>query len=82
MPSQVSSAKSATKAQKASRASGRNWLPRRRLVSVHGSVSSTSMQLSIAITPPSLLGTLRSTAYAKVRYHSGTIEGGVCIGAH
>jgi hypothetical protein len=66
-----------TRSQKANRKEGLNRAPRLRLVSEMGKISRISRPASIAITPRSLLGTDRRTAYQGRRYHSGTIEEGV-----
>lgn len=45
-----------------------------------GTKNSTRMEESSARTPPSLLGIERRIAYAKRKYHSGLIWGGVTSG--
>ena len=57
----ISRKKSATRIQKATRISGRNWLPRIRPVSRIGIARRMRRAPSIPITPSSLLGILRST---------------------
>lgn len=45
-----------------------------------GQTSKTKMDITRAITPPNLLGIDRKIAYAKRKYHSGWIWGGVTKG--
>ena len=45
-----------------------------------GMINNKAKAANIPTTPPSLLGTERKIAYAKRKYHSGTICAGVDIG--
>ena len=66
--------------QNANRIKGRNCAPRIRDVSNNGIANKINNALNIARTPKSLLGIDRKIAQKGNRYHSGTIDGGVCIG--
>ena len=66
--------------QNANRIRGRNWAPRIRDVSNNGIANRINNALNILRTPNNLFGIDRKIAQKGNKYHSGTIDGGVCIG--
>ena len=68
------------RAQNKSWERGRKLSPRSLDVCRRGVVIRIRMDARRAMTPPSLLGMERRMAYAKRKYHSGLIWGGVTIG--
>lgn len=79
-PIQVRIATSATRVQNRNCVRGRNVRLRCFDVWRMGTTISTRMEARRARTPPSLLGIERRMAYAKRKYHSGLICGGVTSG--
>lgn len=79
-PIQVKISMSATRVQKRSCVIGRKVSPRCTDVWRMGTTRSTRMEARRARTPPSLLGMDRRMAYAKRKYHSGLMWGGVIKG--
>lgn len=79
-PIQVKIITSATKAQNKNCMRGRKVRLRCFEVCRNGTSTRTRIEESKASTPPSLLGIDRKMAYAKRKYHSGLICGGVTSG--
>lgn len=80
LPRYISKKKSITSTPNANFITGRNCPDRVRDVSRIGIANRISNDPSIPTTPSNLLGIDRRIAQKGNRYHSGTIEGGVCIG--